>query len=142
MGLLKLLSGTGTLRPELIAALEAEGLVVLEQGIRCSIRYANFRSPGRRFKGKVTAEIIGLGISEQRLAIYCRSGRVKLADTRFDEPRKVGFAVRQEDGTVDLELDYDRGQDPKFGGQITIRLHTENAPLVAHEIASRFGLVL
>ena len=62
-------------------------LVVLEEGLPGTITYAHFKAPGRRHNGKVVGECLGLGVSEQRLALYCRSGRVKLIDQPFTEPR-------------------------------------------------------
>ena len=88
-----LLLGNGTLKPKLRAALESEGVVLVEEGLPGTIRYANFKAPGRRYKGKVTGECFGLGISEQRLALYCRSGRVKLIDQPFTEPRLSAIDV-------------------------------------------------
>ena len=81
----KLLFGDGTLKPELRAALEAEGLVLIEENLRGSVRYDHFRAPGRRHNGKVTGERIALGISEPRLVVYSRSGRAKMIDAPFTE---------------------------------------------------------
>jgi hypothetical protein len=50
VGLLaRLLIGDGTLRPELIAAPRAEGLVRIEENLRGSVRYTRFKAPGSRF---------------------------------------------------------------------------------------------
>ena len=81
------LLGKGTLKPSLRAELEAEGVVLIEEGLVGSIRYSHFKAPGKRFHGKITPERIGLGISEQRVVAYCRSGRAKLVDSPFTSPR-------------------------------------------------------
>ena len=95
MGLFtNLLLGNGTLKPKLRAALESEGVVLLEEGLPGTITYAHFKAPGRRHNGKVVGECIGLGVSEQRLALYCRSGRVKLIDQPFSEPRLAPSTYR------------------------------------------------
>ena len=77
----------------------------------------------RRFHGKVTAVCVGLGISEERIAIYCRSGRSKLVDTLFSEPRlsAVEFALEGTD-QVSIRIDFDRGVVPKVSGQMEIRV--------------------
>ena len=139
MGLFtKLLLGNGTLKPKLRAALESEGVVLIEEGLVGSIRYANFRAPGKRFKGKITGECFGLGISERRLAVYCRSGRVKLIDQPFTEPRLSAIDVsRDGEERVALRIDFDRGVVPKVSGQMTISAKTPNAAKVVEELSTR-----
>jgi hypothetical protein len=61
----KLVLGNGTLKPELRAALESESVVLIDERLPGSITYANFKAPGRRFRGKITGECFGLGISEK-----------------------------------------------------------------------------
>jgi len=85
--LAKLLLGDGKLRAKLRAALDSEGLVLLEEGLPGSVRYHRFKAPGRRFHGKVTGERIGLAAGVERVVVYCRSGRAKLIDTPFSNPR-------------------------------------------------------
>jgi len=138
--LTRLLLGNGTLKPGLRAALESEGLVVLEEGLTGSIKYSHFKAPGKRFNGKVTGECFGLGISERRLAVYCRSGRVKLIDQPFTEPRLSAIDVSVDDNDrVALLIDYDRVDVPKVSGQMTIRARTPNATMVVEELNSRLG---
>ena len=134
----RLLLGKGTLKPKLRAALESEGLVLIEEGLPGSIRYANFKAPGRRYRGKITGECFGLGISEQRLALYCRSGRVKLIDQPFTEPRLSALDVSLDgEDRVALRIDYDRAAVPKVSGQMTIRARTPNAARVVEELSAR-----
>src|SRR4051812_9600127 len=94
----KLLLGNGTLKPKLKEELESEGLIVIEGGLQGSVRYEHFKAPARRFNGKVTPERIGLAVSEERVVAYCKSGRVKLANSPFSNPRL---------GMVDVFLDGD-----------------------------------
>jgi hypothetical protein len=133
-----LLLGDGTLKPSLRGALESEGVVLIEEGLVGSIRYSNFKAPGKRFKGKITGECVGLGISKQRLAVYCRSGRVKLIDQPFTEPRLSALDVSLEDeDRVALCIDFDRGVVPKVSGQMTIYARTPNAATVVEELSAR-----
>ena len=136
--LARLLLGSGTLKPELRAALEAEGLVLNEEGLSGSLRYKRFRAPGRRFHGKVTGERIAIGVSEERLVVYCRSGRVKLIDTPFASPRlsMVDISLRGDD-TVAFRIDYDRAELPKVSGEITIVARTRNAANIVDELHAR-----
>ena len=134
----RLLLGTGELKPELRAALEAEGLVALEEGLSGSVRYRNFKAPGRRFHRRVTAERIGLGISESRLAVYCRSGRVKLIDTAFSERRLAALEVSLHDAeTLEFRIDYDRVDVADVSGVISIRATTPRAAHLVDHLKAR-----
>lgn len=139
MGFLgKLLLGDGSLEPDLRAALESEGLVLVEEGLRGSLRYNHFRAPGQRFHGKVTPERIGLGISERRFVLYCRSGRVKLVDSEFDNPRLSIVDVSLDgDERVAVRVDYDRANEPNVAGQITIRVRTPSATHIVERVSAR-----
>jgi hypothetical protein len=138
--LAKLLLGDGTLTPALRASLESEGLVLIEEGLRGSVRYRRFRAPGRRHHGKVTGERIGLAVSEERFVVYCRSGSVELIDTPFSNPRLGTLDVSLEgDDTVAIRIDYDRAEVPNVSGEITIRARTQNAANVVDHVRARLG---
>ncbi|MBA2523370.1 MAG: hypothetical protein H0V25_08570 [Solirubrobacterales bacterium] len=141
MGFLtKLLLGDGRLKPELRAALESEGLVLLEEGLAGRIGYSRFKAPGRRHNGKVTGVRAGLGLSELRLVVYCRSGKSKLIDTRFADSRFSRLDVFVEgDDTLAIRVDYDRMDIPKVSGQITIRAKTRRAAEIVDEVRARRG---
>ena len=112
----------------------------MEEGLPGSIRYRRFKSPGRRFHGKVTPERFGLGISEQRLAIYCRSGRAKLIDSAFSDPRWSAVEVTlQNNDRVSITIDYDRVDVPNVSGEITISMRTPNAAIVVELLQARMG---
>ena len=135
-----LLLGNGTLSHAVRAKLESEGLVQVEEGLTGSVRFQHFKAPGRRFHGKVTAVCVGLGISEERIAIYCRSGRSKLVDTLFSEPRlsAVEFALEGTD-EVSIRIDFDSGVVPKVSGQMEIRVTSPNALKIVEELRARSG---
>jgi hypothetical protein len=136
--LARLLLGNGTLKPTLRAALESEGLVLMEEGLRASVRYKRFRAPGRRHHGKVTPERIGLAVSEERFVVYCRSGSVELIDTPFSNPRLSMLDVSlQGDDTVAIRIDYDRADVPNVSGEITIRARTPNAANIVDQLRAR-----
>ena len=139
MGFLaKLLLGSGTLKPELRAALEAEGLVRLAEGLTGSVRYTRFRAPGRYHDGKITGVRVGLGISHERLVVYSHSGRAKLVDTRFADPRASMLDVALDrDDRLAIGVDYDRGDVPKVSGQITIIARTPDAAAIVEELRAR-----
>lgn len=130
--------GDGRLDPELRAALAAEGLVHIEEGLHGSVRYRRFKAPGRRHHGKVTGERIGLAISEERFVVYCRSGTTKLIDTPFSEPRLSILDVSLEgNDTVSLRIDYDRADVPGVSGEIRIVARTPNAAAIVAQLQAR-----
>ena len=138
MGFLgRLLLGAGTLRPQLRADLEEEGLVLLEEGLRATLHYKHFKAPGRRHHGKVTPQRVALGVSEERLVVYASSGRVKLADSPFASADWDKVGVDAVDGSVEIVVDYDRDDDPKVSGEILIRIHTAEADAIVREVRAR-----
>jgi hypothetical protein len=140
MGFLaKLLFGDGALGQPMRDALQAEGLVLIEENLRGSVRYHHFRMPGRRSHGKVTPERIGLGISEQRVVAYGRSGRAKLIDSPFTSRHLDMVDVSAVDDRVEFLVDYDRRGDPRASGRIVIRIHTPNAATIVRELHARLG---
>jgi hypothetical protein len=141
MGFLsKLLLGNGTLPTAVRESLDAEGLVLIAEGLPGSVRYERFRAPGRRFNGKVTGERLGLGLSEHRLAVYCRSGRAKLIDSELDSPRFAALEPSLEGpDKVAFRIDYDQMAEPKVSGVITIRATTPSAPTIVEELTRRLG---
>jgi hypothetical protein len=136
--LARLLFGDGRLKPELRAALESEGLVLIEEGLRGSVRYRRFKAPGRRFHGKVTPERLGLAISEERFVVYCRSGRTELIDSPYSNPRLSAVDVSlRDDETAAIRIDYDRAEVPDVSGEITIVARTPNAPTIVDQLRAR-----
>jgi hypothetical protein len=134
----KLLLGNGKLRPQLLAAVESEGVVTLEEGLPGSVRYRHFKAPGRRHHGKVTPERIALAITEQRLVVYCRSGRAKLIDSVFSDPRWTAAEISVKgDDTVSIRIDYDRLDVPRVSGQIEIRAKTPSAANIVEQLQTR-----
>jgi hypothetical protein len=134
----KLLLGNGKLSPRLRAALDSEGLVLIEEGLPGSIRYKNFKAPGRRFSGKVTPQVFGLAISGERLAVYCRSGRTKVVDRPFSDPQLSVLDVSLEGtDTVSIRIDFDRAGIPKVSGEMTIAVDTPNAATIVEELLRR-----
>jgi hypothetical protein len=132
--------GDGKLDPELRAALQSEGLVLLEEGLHGSVRYRRFRAPGRRHHGKVTGERLALAISEKRFVVYCRSGTTRLIDSPLSDPRLSILEVSLErDDRISLRIDYDRAGVPEVTGEITIVLGTPNAATIVEQLRARLG---
>jgi hypothetical protein len=134
----RLLLGSGALSPEVRAELESEGLVLIEEGLPGSVRYTHFKAPGRRFHGKVTPECMALGISRKRFAVYCKSGRAKLAESLFTNPKLSGIGVSHDgDDRAVITIDYDKLDVEGVSGQIALHLRTSNARRIVDELNAR-----
>ena len=137
----RLFLGTGELPVKVRDALAAEGLVLLEEGVPGSIRYDHFKAPGKRFNGKVTPQRMGVGISERRVVVYCRSGRAELIDSPFESPRfdAVSVSLKSSD-ELEIRVDYDEMDDAEaagVSGVIAINLKTSNAGIACEGLRSR-----
>jgi hypothetical protein len=143
VGLLSLLLGGGELKPKLKAELEAEGLVLVEEKLKGSIRYTHFKAPGKRFHGKIVPLRLGIGISERRLVIYGGWASSEIVDSPFDSPRfsAVDIALEGADAIV-VRVDYgrmDAAEAAGVSGEIAIRIRTVNAASIVEQIRTRIG---
>jgi len=72
--------------------------------------------------------------------VYCRSGRVKLIDSAFSNPRLAMFDVSLDgDDTVVFRIDYDQADEKNMSGQIRIVARTPKAPSIVGEVRKRCG---
>jgi hypothetical protein len=129
---------SGRLRPKLKADLEREGLVLIEEGLRARVRYERFKMPGRRFHGKVTGERVGIGISEKRVAVFCRWGFAKLVNSEYSNPNlhMLDLSVEGDDKVV-FRIDYDRSGQDNVSGVIKIEIRTDQAGRIVDELERR-----
>ena len=143
VGLLSLLLGGGELKPKLKAELEAEGLVLVEEKLKGSIRYTHFKAPGKRFHGKIVPLRLAIGISERRLVIYGGWASSEIVDSSFDSPRFRAVEIELEGpDAIVLRVDYSRmdaAEAAGVSGEITIRMRTANAASIVEQIRTRIG---
>jgi hypothetical protein len=64
-----------------------EGQVFLEEGLRGTESFRHFRAPGRRASRAIRRIDVGIGISEKRVLLFEQSGRRKVVDLTYDDPR-------------------------------------------------------
>jgi hypothetical protein len=133
------LLGSGRFKEPLRAELATEGIELIEESIPGSIRYTNFKAPGRRFDGKVQPHRFALALTQERIVLYCRSGRAELFDSPWDSPNFAWLDMAVEDGgeRLVLTVDYDRADEPDLAGQVAIHLKTPNAEQIAGQIRAR-----
>lgn len=143
VGLLSLLLGGGELKPKLKGELEAEGLVLVEEKLKGSIRYTRFKAPGKRFHGKVVPLRLAIGISERRLVIYGGWTSSEIVDSPFDSPRFRAIDIELEGANaIVLHVDYSRmdtAEAAGVSGEITIKMRTTNAARIVEQIRTRMG---
>jgi hypothetical protein len=134
----RLLLGNGELGPRVRAQLEAEGLVLVEENLPGSVRYHRFKAPGRYHNGKVQPQRLALAISEHRFVVYCRSGKVELMDSAFDQPNLDALEVTTEgEEKLILHVDYDKLAKPGISGEVAIHLKTPKAAAIAEQLRAR-----
>ncbi len=80
---------------------------------------------------------VGVGLSRERIVVYGHSGRAKLVDTPYSSPRWAIVEVVAEEDRVEFRVDYDKDEDPRFGGRLTIRVGTPEAGRIAGEANAR-----
>jgi hypothetical protein len=86
--LLHRLFGFGKVPKDALAALEAEGIVLLDEGIRGSITFKNFRAPGRRYHRRRNRFTGSLVMTGTRFVAFIHSKpiiNVPLADPHLKE---------------------------------------------------------
>lgn len=139
MGILaRLFLGDGKLSPAVRDELEAEGLVLVAEGIPGSVRYQRFKAPGRRHHGKVVPQRFGLGISEHRFVVHCRSGRTELMDSAFGKAELSALElVLESAGNLVLRVDYDALAHPGVSGELAIHLKTPEAAAITEQLNAR-----
>ena len=92
----------------------------------------------RSARSKVQPQRLALAISERRFVVYCRSGKVELMDSAFDQPNLSALEVTTEGADkLILGVDYDRMGRPNVSGQAAIHLKTPNAAAIAAELLAR-----
>lgn len=123
------LFGFGRLPQAARTALDAEGIRLLEEGIRVSVTYRNFRAPGKRFTRKRRVSSGAIAVSRERLVAYV--GRIRLVNVALDDPhfRKLDIGVEQLDC---LCIAFDPSDfNPKQSGRIECRFFTPQAENIA-----------
>jgi len=124
--------GLGKLPASVLAPLEAEGIVLLDEGIRGTVTYLNFRSPGRYSNWKRQWFSSAVILTKKRLlALRLRSEiiDVPLTDERF---RQMRFALEDEK-TLLVHFDASLFQADS-SGTIEYRFQTPHAPAFTDQL--------
>jgi hypothetical protein len=110
----RLLFGTGTLRPDVLAALRAEGMLLLEEGLRGHVTRRNWRAPGERSNWRREWIRGALVITRRRLAIHGRRG--PLVNVPWTDPRFAGLTITADHHGLLVVADAAAFSDERSGG--------------------------
>ena len=98
------LFGIGKMPAELAATLKSEGVILMDEGIKGSVTYLDFRAPGRHADWRRQWFTASIALTEARLVALQNSNtaiNVPLQDERL---RQMKFSV-EEDGALLISFD-------------------------------------
>ena len=115
----------GRVPQKALPALQSEGIVLLEEGLRASVMLKNFRAPGRyhHYKGSFFAG--SLVLTEQRFAAFAFSKPMVNIPLHDDRLRALELSVPR-DGLLQIEFD-PSVFDLQASGSVRLRYRTANA---------------
>lgn len=127
--------GIGKIPFQIRSALQIEGIVVTDEGLKSSLTYINFRAPGKRsswrrvwFNGSVT-------ITNTRLVAL--RGAQPMIDVPFSDERFGGLQISAEDAET-LLVRFDASLfHTDWSGTLEYRFHTELVKEFADKSESR-----
>lgn len=129
------LLGLGKIPEPIAAQLRGEGIVLLDEGIKGSVTYIDFRSPVRYANWKRQWYTASIALTQTRLLALRFSQtiiNVPLADERL---RRMSFSL-EEDGA--LLVAFDAGLfNQAWSGKIEYRFRTEHGPAFLAKLRER-----
>lgn len=132
--LLYRLFGLGKIPENERPALEAEGLVLVEEGIRGSITFRNFKAPWRRHSYRRSGFAGSIVLTEQRLVAYAFSKHVVNIPVNHPQFRKIEISVDKADRLC-IAFEASDFHDDR-SGSIELRFRTPQALHFAERIRS------
>ena len=106
--------------------------MVLEEGIRVSVTYRNFRASGKRFTWKRRVSSGAVAVSTKRLVAH--AGRIRLVNVAFDDPRFRRLAINiEQPGCLCVAFD-PSDFNPNQSGQIECLLFTSKAEHIVRSL--------
>ncbi len=133
--LLYTLFRVGRVPRRLRPALEAEGLVLVDEGLRGSIAYRHFRAPGKRFRRRREWFTGSVVLTRARFLVFAYGRR--LVNVPLDDPRLAGIDVREQ-APFTLLLGFDAGLfHPERSGRVEISFRTGHATELARRLTTR-----
>jgi hypothetical protein len=125
----------GRVPKKALAALESEGIVVLEEGLRGSVTLENYRAPGRFHSSKSSIFAGSLALTEQRFVAFAFSKPLINIPLHDDRLRALKVSVPR-DGVLHVSFD-PAVFDTQRSGSVECRFHTEYARSFLEHVGSR-----
>jgi len=126
------LFGWGRIPKRWRAALQAEGIRIVDEGIRVDVTMRGYRAPGRRFAYRRQILSGAIVLTRKRVAGFARWWT--LFNVEFDDPRVAALEVSAPaEQTLCIGLDV-QTFDPKRTGRIECRFVTDRAIGAIREI--------
>jgi hypothetical protein len=127
--LLRVLFGAGRLKGDLRTSLDAEGVLLLEEGLSGTVTYINYRAPLHYSAWRKVAITGAIAITGQRFVVAVSRARnhidIPLTDKRRDAVKVTA------DGPDKVLFSVDPSAfDARKSGTVEVRLRTPRAPEV------------
>ena len=135
--LLYRLFGIGKIPEQFMATLKSEGILALDEGIKGSITYRDFRAPGKYSAWRrqwFTGSIVLTQVRLVSLLSLSTAIDVSLTDERI---RRMRFSVEKE-GTLLVAFDPSLFH-PGWSGTMEYRFRTTEAPAFLEKLRERIG---
>ena len=124
----------GRVPQKALPALESEGIVLLDEGLRASVKFKNFRAPGRYHSSKSSIFAGSLVLTEQRFAGFAFSKPVINVGLHDDRLRALEISVPSDDV---LSVRFDPSVfDLQSSGSVEFRFRTARAPSFLEHIGA------
>ena len=124
--------GVGKIPAQRRAELEAEGIVVLEEGLGGRVSYRRYRAPGKRYGRRTEGIVVSVALTSQRLVAFRWSKPI--IDLPFDHPAfsKLSCKVENEDA-LRLSFEAEDFHDDR-SGTINCRFSTDRANTIQRKL--------
>ncbi len=124
--------GAGKIPAQRRAALESEGIVVLEEGLGGRVSYRRYRAPGKRY-GRRTEGIVGSVVLTSKRLVAFRWSK-PIIDVAFDHPAfdKLRCKVENET-TLRLSFEAEDFHDDR-SGTVSCRYSTDRANTIQRKL--------
>ncbi|HEX8889390.1 MAG TPA: hypothetical protein VF779_09440 [Pyrinomonadaceae bacterium] len=133
--LLYRLFGLGKMPAELAATLQGEGVILMDEGIKGSVTYLDFRAPGRRADWRRQWFTATIALTEARLLALQNSNTAINVPLRDERMQKMKFSV-EDDGALLISFDPALFHS-EWSGTMEYRFKTEQAQSFLDKVRER-----
>lgn len=116
------------------AALEAEGLALVEEGLRGSVTFRRFKAPGKQYSWRKSWFAGSVVLTRKRVVAFAFSKRI--INVPFSDPRLMKLKCEVEDDTC-LCFSFDAADfNSDMSGTVEVRFTIPQAHLFAERLRS------